>query len=128
MDKMRIRLAVAGVLVLSILACLGIVRFRQTLTYFMPIEHTGTILRIADFHKGGFNSGNEGTRQLRQFAIIFEDGFDCEGTDTSLAALREGDQVTIRGYRDMRGWPIVDPEWLECDEAQLIKLFTEPKE
>jgi len=82
-------------------------------------------MRIARFHKGGFSSTQEGTRQLAQFAIIFEDGFQCEGTDTSLAAVEEGDRIQIRAYHDVKGWPIFDPEWWECDEAQLVRIAAE---
>ena len=116
---MRKLLVVVAVLAALLLAWKG----RVLLSRFMPIDHEGTVMRIASFHKGGFRSAGEGTRQLNQFAIIFEDGFDCEGTDTSFAAVQEGDHVRIRAYHDVRGWPILDPEWWECDEAQLVEII-----
>lgn len=96
---------------------------RQLLARLFPIEHQGQVKRIAQFHKGGALRGDQDTRQVNQFAIIFTDGFQCEGTDTSFAAVREGDRVAIRGYHDVKGWPVLDPEWWECDEAQLVGLL-----
>lgn len=96
---------------------------RKPLTRLFPIEHEGVVMRIATFNKGGMRSKSENTHQLTQFAIIFEDGFDCEGSDTSFAAVREGDRIQMRGYHDVRGWPVMNPEWWECDEAQLDKLL-----
>ena len=95
---------------------------RSVLARLFPMRHEGTVKRIAQFHKGGHDRRSEDTRQINQFAIIFEDGFQCEGTDTSFAAVREGDQIEIRGYHDVKGWPVLDPEWWECDEAQLVEL------
>ncbi len=57
-----------------------------------------------------------------QFALVFEDGFQCEATDTSFAAVREGDRIEIKGYHDVKGAPVLDPEWWECDEAQLLRI------
>ncbi|MCB9766183.1 MAG: hypothetical protein H6739_40785 [Alphaproteobacteria bacterium] len=112
----------AKILVLLALLALPVVAWkaRFLLTRLFPIDHEGTVMRIATFRKGGFNSRNEDTRQLNQFAIIFDDGFDCEGYDTSLAAVREGDVIRLRGYHDVKGFPVLDPEWWECDEAQLV--------
>ncbi len=112
-------LAAAGI---AALTCAGAWTLRRPLSLLFPIEHTGTLMRVAQFHKGGYSGRAEGTRQLRQIVLIFEDGFDCEGTDSSLAAVREGDLITIRGYHDVRGTPFLDPEWWECDEAQLVRL------
>ena len=81
-------------------------------------------MRIGTFSKGGILRGEVDTRQIRQFALIFEDGFQCEGTDTSFAAVREGDRIRIRGYHDVKGAPVLDPEWWECDEAQLVSIET----
>ena len=94
---------------------------------FIPIEYSGTVLRIASFNKGGWSSASEKTHQLNQFAIIFEDGFNCEGSDTSFAAIKEGDLIEIRGYYDVHGFPLLNPEWGECDEAQLIRIQTPKK-
>ena len=88
-----------------------------------PIHHEGEVRRIADFHKGGFSSRGEKTHQLRQFAILFTDGFDCEASDTSFAVVREGDRIHIKAYHDVGGWPLMDPEWWECDEAQLLEIL-----
>ena len=107
---------ILGLVVLSWLA-------RHPLSRLLPIHHTGTVMRIAKFNKGGISRKAEETRQLTQFAIFFEDGFQCEGTDTSLAAVREGDVIEIRAYHDVAGWPILNPEWWECDEAQLNELM-----
>lgn len=109
----------AGALVLLVVA---IWLLRVPLSRLFPIEHEGEVLRIASFNKGGFSRAEEGTRQLNQFAIIFADGFDCEGTDTSFAAIEEGDRILVRGYHDVRGIPIIDPEWWECEEAQFIRI------
>lgn len=121
----RTRLIAGGIVaaLLAGLACAGAVTFRRPLSWFAPIEHTGKVMRIAEFSKGGWNARSEDTRQLRQFVIVFEDGFDCEGFDTSFAAVREGDVITLRGYHDVEGTPLLDPEWWECDEAQLVRLF-----
>ena len=112
------------VVAVAVLAALGLAwKSRLIVTRFFPIHHEGQVMRIASFHKGGVYSKSENTRQLNQFAIIFEDGFDCEGTDSSFAAVREGDHVRIKAYHDVRGWPVLDPEWWECDEAQLEALI-----
>ena len=95
---------------------------RGILARLAPIEHEGVVERIGQFHKGGLARGEQDTHQIRQFALIFEDGFLCEGSDTSFAAIREGDRIRIRAYHDVRGAPILDPEWWECDEAQLVEL------
>lgn len=118
MNKLHIAGVVAALLTLVVGAWAG----RGVLTRFFPIAHTGTVMRIATFHKGGTRAADQGTRQIRQFALIFEDGFQCEGTDTSLAAIREGDVIEIRGYHDVKGMPVMDPEWWECDEAQLVAI------
>ena len=97
---------------------------RVPLSRLFPIDHEGEVLRIASFNKGGFSRAEEGTRQLNQFAIIFADGFDCEGTDTSFAAIEPGDRILIRGYHDVRGLPVLDPEWWECEEAQFIRIVS----
>jgi hypothetical protein len=118
MNKLHIAGAAAALLALVLGAWAG----RGVLARFFPVDHTGTVMRIATFHKGGTQAGDQRTRQIRQFALIFEDGFQCEGTDTSLAAIREGDVIEIRGYHDVKGMPVMDPEWWECDEAQLVAI------
>lgn len=114
--------AVVGGVVVFLLVVALAWSFRHVLARFFPVEHEGEVMRIAQFHKGGFDKTREETRQINQFAIIFADGFQCEGTDTSFAAVREGDRIRIRGYHDVKGAPVMDPEWWECDEAQLIEL------
>lgn len=109
---------VAVLLGLTLIAWSG----RSVVARFFPMRHEGTVLRIGTFDKGGFSQREQGTRQIRQFAIVFDDGFQCEGTDTSFAAVREGDHIEIRGYHDVKGWPVLDPEWWECDEAQLVTV------
>ena len=116
---------VVGLIVLLIGAVVLVWVARRPLSRLMPIRHTGKVQRIERFHKGGFSSPTEKTRQLAQFAIIFEDGFICEGTDTALAAVKEGDTIEIRAYHDVKGYPVLDPEWWECDEGQLVRI-TEP--
>lgn len=114
-------LVALGVLLLVLV---GAWSARGIVARFFPIHHEGTLARIGTFHKGGFNQADQGTRQIRQFALVFEDGFQCEGSDTSFAAAREGDFVRIRGYHDVKGAPVLDPEWWECDEAQLVEIVT----
>jgi hypothetical protein len=96
--------------------------FRTMVMRFAPVHHTGEVARIGTFHKGGIARKHAGTHQLNQFAILFVDGFQCEGSDTSFAAIKAGDIVEIRGYHDVKGYPVLDPEWWECDEAQLVRL------
>ena len=120
MKRIAIRLALAAILLLA-----AAWFARVPLSRLFPIHHTGQLKRIAVFHKGGFSRGPEGTRQLNQFALIFEDNFNCEGFDSSFAALRTGDSISIKAYHDVRGWPLMDPEWWECDEAQLVELIDE---
>ena len=119
---MRAKLIGAGMVVAAVVLLFLAVGSRTIWTRLMPIHHSGELYRIADFHKGGITRRSEDTRQLRQFALIFADGFQCEGYDTSFAAVKEGDIITIRGYHDVRGWPLLDPGWWECDEAQLVKI------
>ena len=114
-------LVAAGVLLLVVG---GAWAGRGVVARFFPIRHQGTVMRIGTFHKGGMGASDQNTRQIRQFALIFEDGFQCEGTDTSFAAVREGDRISIRGYHDVKGAPVLDPEWWECDEAQLVEIQT----
>jgi len=95
---------------------------RRILVRLMPIHHEGTVLRIKQFRKGYGSNRDNDTRQQNQFAIIFEDNFDCEGYDTSLAAVEPGDRIRIRAYHDVEGFPILNPEWWECDEAQLDQI------
>lgn len=99
---------------------------RTPLSRLFPIYHQGQLKRIAVFHKGGFSRGPEGTRQLNQFALIFEDNFNCEGYDSSFAAVKVGDHLKIKAFHDVKGWPLMDPEWWECDEAQLVEIFSDP--
>ena len=121
----RGKLVGAGVVVAGVLLLALLWTGRTVVSRLIPITHTGEVMRIATFHKGGIQRRNEGTRQLNQFAIIFSDGFQCEGSDTSFAAVREGDVITLKGYHDVRGWPLLDPEWWECDEAQLVRIQTD---
>ncbi len=95
---------------------------RGVISRLMPIHHEGVVKRIGTFNKGFPRSGEDSTRQSVQFAILFEDGFNCEGYDTSFATIKEGDRIEIRAYHDVKGMPVMDPEWWECDEAQLVGL------
>lgn len=89
----------------------------------MPIDPTGEGRGLpTGLATACVRAGDQGTRQIRQLALIFEDGSQCEGADTSLAAIREGDVIEIRGHHDVKGVPVVDPEWRECDEAQLVSI------
>ncbi len=112
----------AAVLLGTLLVLTGLWQTRWFMARLLPIHHTGEVMRIAQFHKGGIGRTDQDTRQIRQFAIIFADGFQCEGTDTSLAAIKEGDTIEIKGYHDVKGAPVLDPEWWECDEAQLVRI------
>jgi len=95
---------------------------RTVVVRFFPIHHTGVVVRVGQFSKGGMRRQSAGTHQIRQFAVLFEDGFHCEASDTAFAAVREGDLVHLRAYHDVKGWPILDPEWWECDEGQLVSI------
>lgn len=117
---MKRKLIAAAAVLLPLLLLVGAWKARGILIRLMPVRHTGEVLRIGTFHKGGMGQRDQGTRQIRQFAVLFEDGFMCEGHDTSLSAVKPGDIVEIRGYHDVKGWPLLDPEWWECDEAQLV--------
>ena len=115
--------AIGGGVLATLLLVIGSAwALRGALARIFPIHHTGEVMRIATFHKGGIGRKDQGTHQINQFALIFRDGFQCEGSDTSFAAIREGDTVEIRGYHDVKGVPVFDPEWWECDEAQLVKI------
>ena len=117
--SLKVKLAIVAVLIgLPLLAW----QARGVIARFFPIEHEGVVKRIGTFDKGFPRSSEQGTRQSRQFAILFEDGFSCEGYDTSFAAIKEGDRISIRAYHDVKGTPVLDPEWWECDEAQLVGL------
>jgi hypothetical protein len=98
---------------------------RMILNRLLPIHHEGVVKRIGTFDKGFPRAGEVRTRQSRQFAILFEDGFDCEGYDTSFATVQVGDRISIKAYHDVVGFPVMDPEWWECDEAQLMQLIAE---
>ena len=116
----KVKLAVVVVLIgIPLLLWQG----RTVITRLFPIQYEGVVKRIGTFDKGFPRSGEDSTRQSRQFAILFEGGFNCEGYDTSFAAIKEGDRIEIRGYHDVKGFPVMDPEWWECDEAQLIGLI-----
>jgi hypothetical protein len=116
---MRLKLVAITIGFLSL--ALLVVLTRGIWVRFLPIHHEGEIARIATFRKG-YGRRDEDTRQTNQFAMIFADGFQCEGYDTSFATVKEGDRIRIRGYHDVKGWPILDPEWWECDEAQLVSI------
>ena len=116
------KLVIVGLVVALVLLVVVAWVARGAIARFCPITHAGKVMRIGTFHKGGLNRKAEGTRQLRQFALVFEDGFQCEAYDTSFSTVREGDFIKIRGYHDVKGWPIFDPEWWECDEAQLLTI------
>ena len=115
----KVKVAIVAVLVgVPLLAWQG----RSLIARLMPIHHEGVVMRIGTFDKGYSHNSTGTTRQTKQFALLFEDGFNCEGHDTSFAAIKEGDRIEIRGYHDVKGWPVMDPEWWECDEAQLVGL------
>jgi hypothetical protein len=119
MKKVKIAALTIG---LPIALLVGVWALRFPLMRLFPIHHSGELARIAAFHKGGISRRSEGTRQLNQFALIFTDGFQCEGTDTSFAAIKPGDSIRIKAYHDVAGFPILNPEFWECDEAQLVAL------
>jgi hypothetical protein len=121
---MRSKLITGAVLVVLALGCLGGLSARSVLTRLFPITHEGEVERIAQFRKG-FGRQDAASRQNNQFALLFTDGFQCEGHDTSFAVVKAGDRIQIRAYHDVRGWPLLDPEWWECDEAQLVSVDTQ---
>ena len=54
----------------------------------------------------------EGRVQLKEFGV----------DENGKATVKAGDTVEIKAYHDVKGWPVLDPEWWECDEAQLVRL------
>lgn len=122
MDGARRWLMVAAVSLALVALCMGAVRLRWVVARVFPITHVGKVMRIETFSKGGLSRVVEGTGQLNQFAIVFEDGMSCEGWDTSFAAVKAGDVIEIRAYHDVKGWPVLDPEWWECEEGQLVNI------
>jgi hypothetical protein len=93
---------------------------RHLIARFFPLDHTGVVKRVGMVLKDPQGTGSP--RQTRQFAVLFEDGFVCESTDPALSAVKAGDRIKLRGYHDVHGWPVLDPEWWECDEAQLVSV------
>lgn len=116
-----------GIIVAICALLAGLFAARGLVMRFFPIELVGVVDRIEEFHSGGFRSSSEGKRQLRQFAVLFKDGRMCEGYDTSFALVKPGDQIEMRGYHDVKGWPLFDPEWWECDEGQLVQIIEKAK-
>lgn len=122
MERSGRSLGIVAVGVLLIALCAGGLRLRWVVARVFPIAHVGKVMRIETFSKGGISRVVEGTGQINQIAIVFEDGMNCEGWDTSLAAVKAGDVIEIRAYHDVKGWPVLDPEWWECEEAQLVLI------
>ena len=115
----------AGVLVLLAVAVGGAWYFRTSVGRLFPIHHTGKVLRIAPYHRPGVDPNLDASARYRNFALYFTDGLVCEGYDTALAGVREGDELEIKAYHYVAGWPVLDPEWGECREAVVIKLLTQ---
>ena len=110
-------------IIIAFIAVLLIVWWtRQLWIRFTPITHEGTVYRINSFDKGWYQTKD--TRQQVQFSVLFEDGFECEGYDTSFVNVREGDRIKIKGYHDVSGWPW-KPDFWECDEGQLVKIYVD---
>ena len=93
---------------------------RTLIVRFFPIKHDGVVYRINTFNKGWYHTKD--TRQQIQFSILFEDGFNCEGYDTSFVNVEPGDRIVIKGYHDVSGWPW-KPDFWECDEGQVVKFY-----
>lgn len=113
---MRNKLLLIGVPILILLVAWW---SRRLIVRLMPMDHEGVVLRISTFDKG-WRGGD--TRQQRQFILYFEGGFECEAHDSSFAVVEKGDRIRIRGYHDTAGFPLLNPEWGECDEAQLVTI------
>jgi hypothetical protein len=84
---------------------------RTLVLRFFPIHHSGKVQRIGMVQ----NMGSPGM----SFAILLEDGFVCESTLPAFGAIQKGDTIHLRGYHDVRGWPVFDPGFWRCTEAQL---------
>lgn len=110
----RTKVIVSAILILLVIWWSRVIWIR-----LMPIEHTGVVLRIDTFNKGWYEPN---TRRQVQFSILFEDGFQCEGYDTSFVNVREGDRIKMKGFHDVAGWPWKADFW-ECDEGQLVKVW-----
>ncbi len=106
-----------GIAAALLLLGLGVAKGKWLFARMLPISYEGTVQRINPFQSAGTTLGPR-----RQFAIVFQDGFICEGNDTAFVTVKPGDRIEIVGYHDVKGWPILDPEWWECEESQLVKL------
>jgi hypothetical protein len=94
---------------------------RWVVVRLLPMEHTGVVDRVTPFEKP-VNVRFSDTRTGRQFAVVFADGFNCEGWDSSLLTARPGDTATVVGYPDVKGYPLLDPDWWSCADAQLVHV------
>ncbi len=105
------------------IAALGVVAAgvagRTLVSRFFPITHDGVVQRVGVVQNIGRVAPGEA---VRTFAILFEDGFVCESTTAAFAAVREGDRIHLRGYHDVSGWPVADPGWWRCVDAQLVNV------
>ena len=63
MSKVKLYGGIAAVLVITALLCAGVYQLRWPISWLFPIEHTGKVMRIAQFSKGGWTSRGEETRQ-----------------------------------------------------------------
>jgi hypothetical protein len=116
---MKKRLVVAVLVLVPVLVLTGAWFGRTLALRFFPIHHSGVVQRI-----GVVQNLGTGGPMTRSFAILLEDGFVCESTLPAFAAVQKGDTVHLRGYHDVRGWPVMDPGWWRCTEAQLDGIET----
>ena len=82
------------------------------------IHGMSSVLAGIPSFKDAFTSSPFANQDVQSIVSILNN----EGYDTSFAAIKEGDHIEIRAYHDVKGMPVMDPEWWECDEAQLVGL------
>ncbi len=114
MTRNRLRIALAVLMGVLVLGCMGAVLLRVPLSKVVPVHHTGKVMRITPL--------DAYTPEAR-LMVTFEDGFECQGNDDSFAAVREGDTIALKGRPYTAGAPFADPDWWDCKEARLVRLF-----
>ena len=118
----RGRVLGALALVALVVGCAGGWWFRWLVVRVLPMRHTGVVNRVGGFEKPVNVRFADPTRTGRQWVVVFEDGFNCEGWDSTLAAVQPGDTVEVVGFPDVKGFPLLDPDWWSCAEVQLVHV------